>query len=112
MYDQAVEGNLEALRKYHILQQAQEDALADIVESKEFRDIVDQIAVLATELHDRYDNSSEWDFTDEVDQEIKDVLREYTTSTVKSVAMILPPLAKCPNIAHTVDQLLGLVSTT
>jgi len=74
MYDQAVDGNLAALKKYEDLQAKQEEALTSVLEHDTFVEKLDQINELATELHEEFDNKFEWDFCDEIASAIKEVI--------------------------------------
>ena len=74
MYDQAVDGNVEALKQYERLQVAQETALEGILEAPVFQEKLDAIQVLAQELHDLYDSSTQWDFSNEIAEAIKEVV--------------------------------------
>jgi hypothetical protein len=74
MYDQAVDGNLAALKKYEDSVERLETALQEIIDDKEFNDRLDQIKVLVDELHNMFDNYQEYDFSEEVSELIKDSL--------------------------------------
>ena len=74
MYDQAVDGNLAALKKYEDMIDKQEEALTSILDHDNFVEKLDQINELATELHEEFDNKFEWDFCDEIASAIREVI--------------------------------------
>ncbi len=74
MYDQAVDGNLAALRAYELLQARQESALEEVLEHSDMREKLDIIANIATELHEKFDLHEDYNFEDEITEAIKEVI--------------------------------------
>jgi len=72
MFDRAVDGNLAALAKYEAENDKQEQAWEDI--KSKIEAILLEIEDLATQAHE-FDNYYEYDFTEEIAQEIKDVIQ-------------------------------------